>query len=229
MWRVDATAPAWLHSWAQSQNLNTEAIDLLQLHCPPQKCFTCPETFGVLDDLVKTGKLRYCSVSVEKVEALKAIEYPNVQTVRIIFNIFPSTPGERLFFPSKRCAAKWAFLRASPCQWTVDGTKLSCRSPHLKKMTIALSIIMVSRFDRLADHQYLIVNYEAVCKPLKNFVSSSLLAGRCRNLPCAGILMHEAVTCNSVHNPPRRDEKVKESGRPAVPLVMRRWKKLQCV
>jgi len=57
-----------------------------------------PETFGVLDDLVKAGKLRYYGVSVEKVEeALKAIEYPNVQTVQIIFNIFRQRPAG-LFF-----------------------------------------------------------------------------------------------------------------------------------
>jgi aryl-alcohol dehydrogenase-like predicted oxidoreductase len=57
-----------------------------------------PETFGVLDDLVKQGKLRYYGVSVEKVEeALKAIEFPNVQTVQIIYNIFRQRPAE-LFF-----------------------------------------------------------------------------------------------------------------------------------
>lgn len=80
------------------QNLQTDAIDLLQLHCPPTEVYYMPETFGVLDDLVKAGKLRYYGVSVEKVEeALKAIEYPNVQSVQIIFNIFRQRPAE-LFF-----------------------------------------------------------------------------------------------------------------------------------
>lgn len=80
------------------KNLETEAIDLLQLHCPPTEVYYMPETFGVLDDLVQAGKLRYYGVSVEKVEeALKAIEYPNLQTVQIIFNIFRQRPSE-LFF-----------------------------------------------------------------------------------------------------------------------------------
>jgi len=58
-----------------------------------------PEVFDILDDLVKAGKLRYYGVSVEKVEeALKAIEFPHVQTVQIIFNIFRQRPAE-LFFP----------------------------------------------------------------------------------------------------------------------------------
>jgi aryl-alcohol dehydrogenase-like predicted oxidoreductase len=80
------------------KNLNTEAIDLFQLHCPPTEVYYMPETFSVLDDLVRSGKLHYYGVSVEKVEeALKAIEYPNVQTVQIIFNIFRQRPAE-LFF-----------------------------------------------------------------------------------------------------------------------------------
>src|SRR5271169_3328969 len=67
------------------KNLKTDAIDLLQLHCPPTEVYYRPEVFAVLDDLVKQGKLRYYGVSVEKVEeALKAIEFPNVQTVQII-------------------------------------------------------------------------------------------------------------------------------------------------
>src|SRR5450432_3326197 len=80
------------------RNLNTDAIDLLQLHCPPTEVYYMPEVFGILDDLVKAGKLRHYGVSVQKVEeALKAIEFPNVQTVQIIFNIFRQRPSE-LFF-----------------------------------------------------------------------------------------------------------------------------------
>jgi aryl-alcohol dehydrogenase-like predicted oxidoreductase len=80
------------------KNLDVEALDLLQLHCPPFQTYYMPEVFGVLDDLVKAGKLRYYGVSVEKVEeALKAIEYPNVQSIQIIFNMFRQRPAE-LFF-----------------------------------------------------------------------------------------------------------------------------------
>jgi aryl-alcohol dehydrogenase-like predicted oxidoreductase len=80
------------------RNLETEALDLVQLHCPPVEVYYNPEVFGVLDDLVQQGKIRYYGVSVEKVEeALKAIEYPNVQTVQIIFNIFRQRPAD-LFF-----------------------------------------------------------------------------------------------------------------------------------
>ncbi|MGC9393642.1 MAG: aldo/keto reductase [Anaerolineae bacterium] len=78
--------------------LDTDALDLLQLHCPPTPVFYMPEVFGVLDDLVAAGKIRHYGVSVEKVEeALKAIEYPNVKTVQIIFNMFRHRPSE-LFF-----------------------------------------------------------------------------------------------------------------------------------
>ncbi len=85
------------------RNLQTDPIDLLQLHCPPTEVYYMPEVFGVLDDLVKQGKLRYYGVSVEKVEeALKAIEYPNVQSVQIIFNIFRQRPADLFFAEAKR-------------------------------------------------------------------------------------------------------------------------------
>ncbi len=85
------------------KNLQVEAIDLLQLHCPPTEVYYTPEVFGVLDDIVKAGKLRYYGVSVEKVEeALKAIEYPNVQSVQIIFNMFRHRPVGLLFEQAKK-------------------------------------------------------------------------------------------------------------------------------
>src|SRR5689334_9410461 len=89
-----------LETWINDslQNLGMEALDLLQLHCPPTDLFYRPEVFGFLDELVKKGRLRYYGVSVERVEeALKAIEFPGVQTVQIIFNCFRQRPAE-LFF-----------------------------------------------------------------------------------------------------------------------------------
>jgi aryl-alcohol dehydrogenase-like predicted oxidoreductase len=85
------------------KNLGTETIDLLQLHCPPTEVYYMPEVFGILDDLVKAGKIRYYGVSVEKVEeALKAIEFPNVQSVQIIFNMFRMRPSELFFEQAKK-------------------------------------------------------------------------------------------------------------------------------
>jgi aryl-alcohol dehydrogenase-like predicted oxidoreductase len=80
------------------QNLAIDHLDLVQLHCPPTEVYYRPEVFAALDELIKSGKIRHYGVSVEKVEeALIAIEYPNVQTVQIIFNMFRHRPSE-LFF-----------------------------------------------------------------------------------------------------------------------------------
>jgi aryl-alcohol dehydrogenase-like predicted oxidoreductase len=85
------------------RNLEVDALDLLQLHCPPTEVYYMPEVFDVLDDLTKLGKLRYYGVSVEKVEeALKAIEYPAVQSVQIIFNIFRQRPADLFFKEAER-------------------------------------------------------------------------------------------------------------------------------
>jgi len=85
------------------KNLNVETIDLLQLHCPPTEVYYKPEVFGIMDDFVREGKIRYYGVSVEKVEeALKAIEYPNVQSIQIIFNMFRHRPSELFFEQAKK-------------------------------------------------------------------------------------------------------------------------------
>ena len=79
------------------RNLGVETIDLMQLHCPPIQVYNA-EVFGILDDLVKQGKIRHYGVSVERIdEAEKAIEFPNVQSVMIIFNIFRQRPAEDFF------------------------------------------------------------------------------------------------------------------------------------
>ena len=93
-----------LTAWIERslRNLETDTIDLLQLHCPHPDVYYRPEVFGILDDLVKAGKIRYYGVSVEKVEeALKAVEFSGVQTVQIIFNLFRQRPAE-LFFPEAK-------------------------------------------------------------------------------------------------------------------------------
>jgi aryl-alcohol dehydrogenase-like predicted oxidoreductase len=85
------------------KNLEVDALDLVQLHCPPTDVYYRPEVFAVMDDLVKAGKIRFYGVSVERVEeALKAIEYPNVQSVQIIYNIFRQRPSEIFFQEAKR-------------------------------------------------------------------------------------------------------------------------------
>ena len=89
-----------LTSWIERslRNLETDALDLLQLHCPHPAVYDRPDVFGILDDLTAAGKIRHYGVSVETVdEARKAIRYPNVKTVQIIFNAFRLKPADDLF------------------------------------------------------------------------------------------------------------------------------------
>jgi aryl-alcohol dehydrogenase-like predicted oxidoreductase len=89
-----------LTAWVERslRNLEVEALDLLQLHCPHPEVYDRPEVFGILDDLVRAGKVRHCGVSVETVdEARRAIRYPSVETVQIIFNLFRLKPAETFF------------------------------------------------------------------------------------------------------------------------------------
>ena len=94
-----------LSAWVEDslRNLQTDCLDLLQLHCPPADLYYHPEVFGMLDDLAGAGKIRNYGVSVERVEeALKAIAFPNVKTIQIIFNCFRLRPADLLFSEVKK-------------------------------------------------------------------------------------------------------------------------------
>jgi aryl-alcohol dehydrogenase-like predicted oxidoreductase len=85
------------------KNLSTERIDLLQLHCPPNEVYYRPEVFETLEDFVAAGKLRYYGVSVKSPEeGLKAMDYPNLQSVQIIFNMFRHRPAEVFLAEARR-------------------------------------------------------------------------------------------------------------------------------
>ena len=84
-------------------NLDTDCLDLVQLHCPPPDVYYRPEVFDAMDRMVKSGKIRQYGVSVEKVEeALKAIEFPNVASIQIIYNMLRQRPNQLFFAEAKK-------------------------------------------------------------------------------------------------------------------------------
>jgi aryl-alcohol dehydrogenase-like predicted oxidoreductase len=88
---------------ASLQNIGVEQLDLIQLHCPPIEVYYRPEIFEAFDKMIAEGKIAKLGVSVEKVEeALKAIEFPNVDTIQIIFNMFRQRPAELFFEQAKK-------------------------------------------------------------------------------------------------------------------------------
>ncbi len=88
---------------ASLRNSGLETLDLIQLHCPPTEVYYRPEIFELFDRLKDEGKIQNLGVSVEKVEeGLKAIEFPNVTTVQIIFNMFRQRPSELFFQEVKK-------------------------------------------------------------------------------------------------------------------------------
>ena len=96
----EAYQPAVLRKFVENslKNMGLETLDLIQLHCPPTEVYYRPEIFELFDRLKDEGKILNLGISVEKVEeALKGIEYNNVTSVQIIFNVFRQRPAE-LFF-----------------------------------------------------------------------------------------------------------------------------------
>jgi aryl-alcohol dehydrogenase-like predicted oxidoreductase len=102
---VENYTPENFRAWndRSRENLGVETLDLVQLHCPPTDLYYHPEVFEDLDRMVAEGRMAAYGVSVERVEeALKAIEYPNVATVQIIFNPFRQRPAGLFFAEAAR-------------------------------------------------------------------------------------------------------------------------------
>lgn len=94
-----------LRPWLERslENLGVDAVDLVQLHCPPWEAYYEPAVFAACDRLVEEGLTRAYGASVERVEeALKAIEYPGVATIQIIFNVFRQRPAGLFFEQARR-------------------------------------------------------------------------------------------------------------------------------
>ena len=101
---ADSYTPAAMREFVEQslENTGLETLDLIQLHCPPTEVYYRPEVFEIFDRLKEEGKIRNLGVSVEKVEeGLKAIEYPGVVSVQMIYNIFRQRPAD-LFFGEAR-------------------------------------------------------------------------------------------------------------------------------
>jgi aryl-alcohol dehydrogenase-like predicted oxidoreductase len=97
---VDGYTATNLNAWVDDsrRNLETDTIDLLQLHCPPPGVYDEASVFEALDAMVESGKIRWYGVSVETVdEARRAIRWPRVQSVQMIFNMFRQKPAEAFF------------------------------------------------------------------------------------------------------------------------------------
>ena len=196
------------------KNLNTDAIDLLQLHCPPTDVFYMPETFGVLDDLVHAGKLRHYGVSVEKVEeALKAIEYPNVKTVQIIFNIFRQRPAELFFAEAIR--RKVGILARVPLASGMLTGKLTFKSTFETDDHRAFNRHGES-FDR--GETFSGVDYETGLKAVEELRALVPAGWTMPQFALCWILMFDAVTCAipGAKNPTQAEDNVKAAEMPAL-------------
>jgi len=173
------------------KNLELQTLDLLQLHCPPTAVYYTPELFYALDEMVKSGKLRNYGVSVEKVEeALKAIEFPGVKTIQLIFNMFRQRPAE-LFFREARARRIGVLARVPLASGLLTGrmsrTSRFARDDHRNYNRKGQ---MFDRGETFAgvDFEKGLRAVEELKRILPKGISMTQFALR-------WILMHEAVSC----------------------------------
>jgi aryl-alcohol dehydrogenase-like predicted oxidoreductase len=196
------------------QNLQVEALDLLQLHCPPTEVYYRPEVFGVLDDLVQAGKLRFYGVSVEKVEeALKAIEYPGVRTVQIIFNIFRQRPAELFFKEAMR--RKVGIIARVPLSSGMLAGKMTKQSTFDADDHRAFNRQGES-FDR--GETFSGLDYETGLQAVEELRLLVPAGTSMAQFALRWILMHEAVSCTipGAKRPEQAEENAKAADLPAI-------------
>jgi aryl-alcohol dehydrogenase-like predicted oxidoreductase len=173
------------------KNLGVQTLDLLQLHCPPTAVYYNPELFHALDEMVKSGKLRNYGVSVEKVEeALKAIEYPGVKTVQIIFNMFRQRPAE-LFFREARARRIGVLARVPLASGLLTG-KMS-RTSRFSREDHRNFNRRGQAFDR--GETFAGVDYEKGLKAVEELKKILPTGFSMTQFALRWILMHEAVSC----------------------------------
>lgn len=213
---VDGYTREHLTLWVEDslRNLETDAIDLLQLHCPPTDAYYHPEIFGILDDLVKAGKVLHYGVSVERVEeALKAIVFPNVQTVQIIFNCFRQRPAE-IFFPEAKRRQVGILARVPLASGLLTG-KLT-RDSHFaaddhRNFNRRGEAFDVGETFSGVDYDLALDATEEIRRLLPAGVTMSQFALR-------WILMFEAVSC-AIPGGKRRDQVAENSAAPGLPAL----------
>lgn len=196
------------------QNLETETLDLVQLHCPPTEVYYFPELFGALDDLVRQGKIRFYGVSVEKVEeAIKAIEYPNVQSVQIIFNIFRQRPADLFFDLAKQ--RKVGILARLPLSSGMLSGKMT-RQTQFSQADHRAYNRQGEAFDR--GETFSGVDYETglqTVEELRKLVPENMTMAQ---FALRWILMFDAVTCAipGAKRPSQAEENISAADLPAL-------------
>jgi aryl-alcohol dehydrogenase-like predicted oxidoreductase len=196
------------------KNLDTDTIDLLQLHCPPVEVYYRPEVFGILDDFVKKGKIQYYGVSVEKVEeALKAIEFPNVQSVQLIFNMFRHRPAELFFEQAKK--RKVGILARVPLASGMLTGKLKSNNTFAQDDH--------RQFNRHGEHfdrgeTFSGVDYETGLKVVEKLKDICPAGMSMVQFALRWILMFDAVTCTipGVRRPSQAEENFSAADLPAL-------------
>jgi aryl-alcohol dehydrogenase-like predicted oxidoreductase len=197
------------------KNLETDALDLLQLHCPPTDVYYRPEVFEALDGLVAAGKLRYYGVSVERVEeALKAIEYPGVQSVQIIYNMFRQRPADLFFAEAQR--KRVGILARLPLSSGMLAGKMTRGSSFAADDHRAFNR-QGQAFDR--GETFSGIDYEVGLKAVEALRALVPAGTSMAQLALRWILMSPAITCAipGAKRPSQVDENVAAADLPAIP------------
>ena len=196
------------------RDLGVETIDLMQLHVPPPEVYNA-EVFGILDELVEAGKIRHYGVSVERIaEAEKALEFPGIQSVQIIFNIFRQRPAES-FFPKAKSHGVGILARVPLASGLLTG-----------KMTRATTFSADDHRSYNRDGEafdkgetFAGVDYETGLRAVEELRPLVPVGATMAQLALRWILMFGAVTCTipGARRPQQAEDNIAAAGLPPLP------------
>lgn len=198
------------------RQLQVERIELMQLHCPPIAVYNA-EVFGILDDLVKQGKIEFYGVSVERIEeAQRAIQFPGVQTVQMVFNMLRQRPTEE-FFPAARARQVGIIARVPLASGLLSGRMTSAtkfgRDDHRSFNREGAA------FDR--GETFAGVDYELGLRVVEQLRPLVPAGATMAQMALRWILMFDAVSCAipGAKRPSQAEDNTRAVGLPALPDV----------
>ncbi len=173
------------------RNLDVEALDLVQLHCPPRATYDNAATFAALDDLKRDGKIQNYGVSVETTEeAVAAMRYPGVATIQIIFNMFRLKPVEQVFPQAKQNNV--GILARVPLASGLLSGKMT-RDRHFDPDDHRVTNRHGEQFDR--GETFSGVDFESGLRAAEELKRNVPAGATLAQLALRWILMFDAVTC----------------------------------
>ncbi len=175
------------------RRLDTDYIDLYQLHNPKLDAIENDEVFDTLDELVKEGKILHYGFAIGpdigwEEEGTAAMEYREAQEMQIIYSILEQDPA-RAWFPLAEERQTGLVTRVPHASGMLDGTytkdtvfDASDHRSHRRQEWLSASLAKITQLDFLMENMDSTIGQIAIKFALSGGMVASVLPN-ITNLP----------------------------------------------